>query len=256
MQVWWPSFDQPVYVDRCRCGTAATTVDPDTGEVLPTWEQALDQLDADPDAQPGACAAVRRADRHAGHHRPVRRRGPGDPLPDEVPDQRRSPTPTPTDDDRPTRPICGTSTGCTPNCGACRARRGVRTGSATASNPPTPALACDPGIVRSRPMTGPTSASAAAASWSPGSGPARPWPNTRPTARPWSAKPCSTAGVVAPEVERMAATVTLPDGSAAVRLDRHQTRPDDLRPGDPAAVLERQRWRAQYEARQDPAACG
>jgi len=56
LQLWWPSFDQVVYTDpdrqpwwdqsqgRYRC--------PETGMVLPTWEQALDELDADPDATP------------------------------------------------------------------------------------------------------------------------------------------------------------------------------------------------------------
>ena len=48
LQVWWPSFDQPVYVDRRPRWDGHDYVDPDTGELLPTWQEALDQ--ADPDA--------------------------------------------------------------------------------------------------------------------------------------------------------------------------------------------------------------
>ena len=51
-QLWWPAFDRPVYVDRVPEWTGTDYADRDTGEVLPTWEQALDQLDADPDARP------------------------------------------------------------------------------------------------------------------------------------------------------------------------------------------------------------
>jgi hypothetical protein len=52
--LWWPSFDQAVYVDRLPEWTGPENgyADPDTGELLPTWQQALDALDADPDAQP------------------------------------------------------------------------------------------------------------------------------------------------------------------------------------------------------------
>lgn len=56
LQLWWPPFDQVVYPDpdrlpwwdadqeRYRCR--------ETGMVLPTWNQALDELDADPTAEP------------------------------------------------------------------------------------------------------------------------------------------------------------------------------------------------------------
>ncbi|RCG29091.1 replication initiation protein [Sphaerisporangium album] len=64
-QVWWPAADEvryegahlPVWVgdehatDRSD-GQAGDYLDPETGEVLPTWERALDQLDADEDAEP------------------------------------------------------------------------------------------------------------------------------------------------------------------------------------------------------------
>ena len=52
--LWWPSFDQAVYVDRLPEWTGPENgyADPDTGELLPTWGQALDRLDTDPDARP------------------------------------------------------------------------------------------------------------------------------------------------------------------------------------------------------------
>lgn len=53
-QVWWPAHDTPVYVGP---GLPAWVdgngyVDPATGDVLPTWQQALDQLDENEDAKP------------------------------------------------------------------------------------------------------------------------------------------------------------------------------------------------------------
>jgi hypothetical protein len=54
-QVWWPPAterryepDQPPVWD----GQAGGYVDPDTGQPLPTWGQALDTQDADPEARP------------------------------------------------------------------------------------------------------------------------------------------------------------------------------------------------------------
>ena len=52
VQVWWPPHDQPVYVHRRPVWTGAGYCDPDTGVMLPTWQQALDQLDADPNTKP------------------------------------------------------------------------------------------------------------------------------------------------------------------------------------------------------------
>jgi hypothetical protein len=54
-QVWWPHTDTVVYPDsRLPTFDSATGsyTDPDTGAPLPTWEQALDGIDGDPDAQP------------------------------------------------------------------------------------------------------------------------------------------------------------------------------------------------------------
>ena len=52
VQIWWPSFDRPVYVHRQPVWTGDGYCDPDTGVMLPTWAEALDQLEADPDAKP------------------------------------------------------------------------------------------------------------------------------------------------------------------------------------------------------------
>ena len=68
VSIWWPPIDRVVYSeDRPQfwpvwtgrqdddgegVEVGAGYVDPVTGEPLPTWEQALDALDADPDAAP------------------------------------------------------------------------------------------------------------------------------------------------------------------------------------------------------------
>ncbi len=54
-QVWWPACDEPVYGDGFEPEwdpDRETYVDPDTREPLPTWDDALDHLDADEDAEP------------------------------------------------------------------------------------------------------------------------------------------------------------------------------------------------------------
>jgi hypothetical protein len=54
-QVWWPPADRLRYpLDRPPVydADAGAWVDPDTRAPLPTWGQALDALDADPDARP------------------------------------------------------------------------------------------------------------------------------------------------------------------------------------------------------------
>src|SRR5829696_5338530 len=42
VQVWWPEFDVPVYVERVPVWTGAGYCDPATGEMLPSWDEALD----------------------------------------------------------------------------------------------------------------------------------------------------------------------------------------------------------------------
>jgi hypothetical protein len=80
-QVWWPAHEHPVYVDRLPVWTdQAGYVDPDTGAPLPTWNEALDRLDTDPEASPahvvrfgdqddlqGLIAGTPQADRAVGY---------------------------------------------------------------------------------------------------------------------------------------------------------------------------------------------
>jgi hypothetical protein len=58
-QVWWPPCDEPAYADHNPEWDEEQKgyVDPDTKAALPTWDQALDGLDDDKDAQP--CHVVR-----------------------------------------------------------------------------------------------------------------------------------------------------------------------------------------------------
>ena len=51
-QLWWPSFDVPLYVHRSPVFIDGAYRDPDTGQALKTWDQALAELDDNPDAQP------------------------------------------------------------------------------------------------------------------------------------------------------------------------------------------------------------
>jgi hypothetical protein len=51
-QLWWPPHDTPVYVDRLPVWTDRGYTDPTTGQLLPSWAEALDAIDADPAATP------------------------------------------------------------------------------------------------------------------------------------------------------------------------------------------------------------
>jgi hypothetical protein len=53
-QVWWPPFDRPVFTDQVPVWSSEEEgyVDPITGACLPTWEEALDALDDELDADP------------------------------------------------------------------------------------------------------------------------------------------------------------------------------------------------------------
>lgn len=54
-QVWWPPVEQRVYEPGQGPqwdADASGYTDPTTGELLPSWDDALDLVDADPDAQP------------------------------------------------------------------------------------------------------------------------------------------------------------------------------------------------------------
>jgi hypothetical protein len=51
-QLWWPQMSDPVYVDKLPEWDGMDYLDPHTGQPLPTWAAALDELAADPDARP------------------------------------------------------------------------------------------------------------------------------------------------------------------------------------------------------------
>ncbi len=56
-QVWWPTYDidRPAYTNNHHPqwdNTLKAYVDPDTRQPLPSWDDALDDLDTDPDAEP------------------------------------------------------------------------------------------------------------------------------------------------------------------------------------------------------------
>jgi hypothetical protein len=52
LQLWWPLFDRPVYVQRVPVWDGHDYIDADTGEVLPTWKEALDAAQNHPDGRP------------------------------------------------------------------------------------------------------------------------------------------------------------------------------------------------------------
>ena len=51
-QLWWPSFDVPLFVHRSPVFLDGAYRDPDTHQELKTWDQALAELDQDPDTKP------------------------------------------------------------------------------------------------------------------------------------------------------------------------------------------------------------
>ena len=114
--------------------------------------------------------------------------------------------------------------------------------------PDRPARACSPAAARRRRTTANTSASAAAACWSPASGPGRRLAEHKADRATVVREALLAAGIVAPETERLAATVTLPDGSP--RFVWTDTRPDARTYARVllASIAERQKWREQYEA--------
>jgi hypothetical protein len=211
-QVWWPDtstvrFDGdqlPVWDEQ-----AATYLDPATGEVLPTWDDALDAIgDEDEplhvarfgdrfDAQ-GVLAGSKDAARCIGYLTKY--------LAKHVADCHQATT------DPQRAHVCG-----------------------TASSPRTPAPAWCPAPAKARPTSATTSATPDVASWSPASGPERRWPTTGPTARngcwPLSARPKPTPPAT-PGNRSPPATPTTwntPDGSCTWSPTASDGKPRSLR---------------------------
>ena len=197
-QVWWPHVDEPVYTgthlpvwDEAKGGY----VDPDDGVLLQTWHQALDEIDDDPTATPmhvlrfgaqtdyqGLLGGTRDSEYRIGYLCKYLTKSIAD---------------TYGDDDDATRQRPGsrrTWTASTTRPAGCRAPNGARTGCGSASNPTAPNPAWCPGSVTTRPTSGRTPASAAAASRPRGTGPARPSTSTARTAAPSSSKSSPTPG--------------------------------------------------------------
>ena len=245
-QLWWPAFDRPVYVDRVPVWTGSDYADRDTGEVLPTWGEALDHLDADTDASPayvlrfgaqldarGLIAPSEDADRAVRYLTKYLTKSIADAYAD--PDDRHATYAAHVD--RLHEEVRWLP--CSERC-ANWLRYGIQ--------PDQPG----PGLVPGR------CASKAHDRENLGLGGRRVL-----VSRQWSGKPLTehpahrasgvrealmSAGRDAPDLDRMAASVTLPDGSprflwADIRPD-HDTYVQAIL----NSVAERQRWRARYEA--------
>jgi len=210
-QVWWPSTDTVVFDGNhlpVWDESSGNYLDPATGEVLQTWDDALDAIGpADRprhvarfgpkfDAQ-GVLAGSKDAEKCIGYLTKYLTKQVADCHVPETEAQRAHA-------DRLAEALAMS-----------RARRPARTGYATASSRRTPALGSPPAGVRGR-RTGPsTAATPGAASWSPASGPARLWPTTAPTGRPGWSRPSawrcpSPAGTAGPRSPRPTRTTCHP----------------------------------------------
>ena len=247
LQLWWPPFDQPIYVHRTPVWDGESYVDADTGEVLPTWQQALDRLAADPAAKPGHVMRFGRQVDMAGIIAPSE------------------------DADRAVRYLTKYLT------------KAVADTHTEPDAEPDPVVEAHVDRLHAELRYLPCSERCA--NWLRyGIQPDQPGPGLQPgrcpskahdrehlglggrrvlVSRQWSGKRLAehkadratvvreallAAGLVAPETERLAATVTLPDGSP--RFVWTDTRPDARTYARVllASIAERQKWRQQYEA--------
>ena len=178
-QVWWPGTSTVKFEDGelpVWDEATGTYLDPATGEVLPTWDQALDAItDQDEpwhvarfgdrfDAQ-GVLSGSKDARRCIGYLTKY--------LTKQVADCHQAEQ----------TPSGRMRRGWRRRCGISRARRGARTDSGTASSPRTPGPAWPPAAAKARPTTLTTSATPGAGCWCPANGPARRWPTTGPTGK-------------------------------------------------------------------------
>jgi len=189
-QVWWPPanrlrypFDRPPVFDS----DTEQWVDPDTRMPLPTWGEALDAIDDDPDAPPahlarfgpqvkakGVETGSKDVDRTIGYI------------------TNTSPSPRPTATPPAAIRSASTSTGSGTNYAARPAPNGAPTGCSTAYNPRKPTAGYAPVTARAASTRRRRSASAGGGCWSPATGPAKPSPTTAPTPTPGS-KPYSAS---------------------------------------------------------------
>ena len=207
----------------CRSGTRppATTSTRPPGKSCPAGTRPSTPSARRPAVPRGP---VRRPVRRPGRARRVQGRQPVHRLPDQVPDQagRRLPPAGHRRRARPRRP------GWPRRYGTSRARRGARTGSATASSPRTPGPAWCPAAARAKPTTPITSATPGAGCWPPASGPARPCADHRADRKQWL---LSTLGVSATDPARYAWELVAPgdpdhmDARAAAAARRRRPRP-------------------------------
>jgi hypothetical protein len=185
-QLWWPSFDVPLYVHRSPVLLDGIYCDPDTHQELKTWEQALAELDQDTDARPahvmrlgaqvdvkGILAVSADADRTIGYLTKYLAKSMAAPMGD----GQESGSAAAKHQDRLAAEVRWLP--CTPGWG---------TGCGSGSSPRTPVLGCAPGHARPRLTIVSTSGWAGEGSWSAGSGPARRWTCTAPTGPPWSVR--------------------------------------------------------------------
>ena len=185
-QLWWPSFDVPLYVHRSPVFLDGIYCDPDTHQELKTWEQALVELDQDTDARPahvmrlgaqvdvkGILAVSADADRTIGYLTKYLAKSMAAPMGD----GQESGSAAAKHQDRLAAEVRWLP--CTPGWG---------TGCGSGSSPRTPVLGCAPGHARPRLTIVSTSGWAGEGSWSAGSGPARRWTCTAPTGPPWSVR--------------------------------------------------------------------
>lgn len=173
LQLWWPAFDTPVYRDEPpRWDRQDRTYrDPDSGVALPTWEEALDVLDEDPDAEPavvmhfgrqvdikGIIASSEDANTSVRYLTKYLTKAVAETYADRIA--------------RP-MPTRRTSTGCMPNSASCRAAPSAPTGCATGCSPRTLDRVSGPAGADRRRTTVSSSAWAAAGCRCRGTGPAR-----------------------------------------------------------------------------------
>jgi hypothetical protein len=240
--VWWPAFDHPVYVHRTPVWAGTDYVDPDTGAALRTWEDAVAAI---PDDQPAHLMRFGTQIDMAGIIAPS------------------------ADADRAVRYLT---------------KYLAKSIAATyTDDAPSPAYVAHVDRLHAELRWLPCSEHCA--NWLRyGVQPKDPGPGMRAgrcsskahdrenvglggrrvlVSRQWSGKTLRqhkadratvvreallNAGIVAPEIERLAATVTLPDGRPRFVWTDTKTDPHTYARVILASVLERERWRSQYEA--------